>query len=128
MNVKKVGASLLTSAIVLATPFTAFAALTYKGTYAFSPNSDYTALKTKVISSDGGDFKICPSALVSKYYTLYEYDPDNADDKVGTVLIGGGGCYTFKDVGKYDPAGNNPEFYVVTSTYQGYGTSVTVYD
>lgn len=126
MNLKKIGSALLASAFVLATPFTAFAALTYKGYYSF--NSSGTNYKTKVISSDGGDFKICPSALVAKFYTLYEYDPDNPDEKVDTVIIGSGKCHTFKGVGKYDPAGNNPEFYVVTSTYQAYGTGVKVYD
>jgi hypothetical protein len=127
MNVKKVSVSLMASAIVLATPFTAFAALTYKGTYSFYSNSSNTAYVTKVISSDGGDFKICPNTLVTKAYDLYEYDPDNADDYVGTVWSSGE-CETFKNVGSYDPKGNPPEFYVKTSTYQAYGTSVKVYD
>lgn len=128
MNVKKVGVSLLTSAFVLATPFTAFAALVYKGNYGFHYNSDRTAYVTNVISSDGGDFKICPTALVTKSYTVYEYDPDTADENLGTVWLSSDQCHTFKNVGKYDPSGNKPEFYVKTSTYQGHGISVKVYD
>ncbi|MXQ53333.1 hypothetical protein [Shimazuella alba] len=128
MKVKKVGVSLLASAFVLATPFTAFAALTYKGNYSFNYNSNRTAYVTKVISTDGGDFKICPSTLVTKSYDLYEYDPDNADDYIGSAWLSTGDCYTFKNLGNYEPGSNPPEVYVKTSTYQAYGSSVKVYD
>jgi hypothetical protein len=128
MNVKKVGISLLAFSFVLATPFTAFAALTYKGNYSLNYNSSRTAYVTKVISTDGGDFKICPSTLVTKAYDLYEYDPDNADDYIDTAWLSNGDCYTFKNLGNYEPGDNPPEVYVKTSPYQAYGTSVKVYD
>jgi hypothetical protein len=119
LKLKKLGVSMALAGISLAIPFTsAFAASGWQKLGTFT--------ESKVFNSGGGYVKVCahvPVGLVE--FTLYEYDPDNADDYVTTTYLGDGSCETIY-VDKFVDGGNNKaELYYKSSSD---GTSVTVYD
>jgi hypothetical protein len=54
---------------------------------------------------------------------LYEYDPDNADDRVGYVYLYSGACGAFRNIGGFvDGDNKRAEFYV----YKDFGGTATV--
>ena len=129
MKLKKLCASLFLAATTLVTPFSsAFAgSWDYLGSYDFHQNSAGLYV-TNIVYSTGGYFKVCAHTNVSKYYTLKEYDPDNADDTVGTVLLSNGDCHTFYVQNFVDGTNNRAELYVETNNYQVMWSSVDLYN
>ncbi|MGM0884594.1 MAG: hypothetical protein ACQEXQ_26600 [Bacillota bacterium] len=76
-----------------------------------------------IAKSSGGDFLVCLESGPSGYYNLYEYDPDNADDKVGYVYLYPGACGAFRSIGGFvDGDNQRAEFYV----YKAWGGTATV--
>ncbi len=89
---------------------------------------DYLGSSTFVTTSAqaksaGGDFLICLESGPSGYYNLYEYDPDNADDRVGYVYLYPGACGAFRSIGGFvDGDNKRAEFYV----YKAFGGTATI--
>jgi hypothetical protein len=95
--------------------------------------SDFFTSESKIFLSGGGDFKICLEGhSPTGYYTLYEEDPWNPDDKVKSSVTFDGAtsktdgfhyeyadiiednkfyCHIFSDVNGYVD-GDQAEFYV----------------
>jgi hypothetical protein len=119
LKLKKLGVSMVLTSIALAIPFTsAFAASGWQklGTYN----------ESQVFNSGGGYVKVCAHAPVGILeFTLYEYDPDNADDYVDTLYLGDGSCQTVNVAKFVDGSNKKAELYYKSSSD---GTSVTVYD
>lgn len=120
MRLKKLGISLLLSAVAIVTPLSS----------AFADTSGWQKLGTynesQVFYSGGGYIKLCAHAPIGiLQFTLYEYDPDNADDYVTTTYLGDGDCQSIYVDKFVDGANNKAELYYKSSSN---GTSVTVYD
>jgi hypothetical protein len=127
VNLKKIGASLLLSAVAIATPFSsAFADdLTYKGDFYFSASANsYGYYTTAYTNSGGGLFKFCPQNFSgTQVFSLYEYDPDNPDDLVDRVSLSSGNCAILSVDSFKDGSNGYAELYVATtSTAPQYAT------
>ena len=120
MKLKKLGFSIALASIALAIPFTSV----------FADSAGWQKLGTysqsQIFYSGGGYIKFCahvPVGIIE--FDLYEYDPDNADDYVGTTYLSDGECQTF-NVDKFvDGTNHKAELYYHASSS---GTSATVYD
>lgn len=140
MNLKKFFATLALSFIALTSTFSSASAGAGEwdnmGTYALHNTSQSYIKQTlpSLVKSSGGDFKACVKIKNPEDYyimvKLYEYDPANADENVGSGLIGKtGGCKTFSNIGKYvDGTNKKAEFYVKVWLYSNNSGSVTFYD
>jgi hypothetical protein len=82
-----------------------------------SPLSKY---RTEIFHSDGGNLKVCVIAnkKTTVDITLYEYDPNNPDDKIAnTTYVSGGLCVTYS-VAKYvDGDNKKAEVYVASKNH-----------
>lgn len=119
MKLKKIGISMALASMSLAIPFTSvFAASGWQKLGTFKENQRF--------NSGGGYIKVCAHSPVGILeYSIYEYDPDNADDFVKTVYLGDGDCAKISVAKFVDGSNKKAELYY-TSTSSG--TSVTVYD
>lgn len=89
----------------------------YLGHFIFVPHSNGLNV-TEIVESGGGNFKICPIVSESFAFRLYEYDPDNPDDLVGTVNLGNQQCHVF-DVSSYvDGTNGHAELFLASSSLQ----------
>ncbi|MCH5584837.1 hypothetical protein MK805_07600 [Shimazuella sp. AN120528] len=132
MNLKKLGASLLLSAVGIAIPFSsAFAgSWDYKGNYSFHYNSTHGYV-TDIVYSTGGYIKFCPSQWGTsvKSYTVWEYDPDNPDDKIASFdFVSNGECKTVYVNNYVDGSNNRAEIYIATDGYLASSTYVDIWD
>jgi hypothetical protein len=119
MRVKKLGASLLLSAVVLLIPLSsafAEAGWQYYGLDTFHKNSAGNYV-SDVYTSDGGEIRICAATYKTISYKAYEYDPDNADDYVGSYTLSNGQCHDFYVEGFRDGSNNAPEIYFSVGSY-----------
>jgi hypothetical protein len=130
MRIKKLGASLLLSAVALVTPFSAaFAEAGWQKVHwnedGLTWNSSSGLYVTDVITSDGGDVKICVAVASgsAKTFKAFEYDPDNADDFIDSWTLSNGQCVTFNVDRFRDGSNNRPEIYVGT-TYSSSGVDM----
>lgn len=92
------------------------------GEWDYLGSSTFTT-SSAIAHSSGGDFLVCLNSGPSGYYNLYEYDPNNADDRVGYVYLTPGDCGAFRSIGGFvDGDNKKAEFYV----YKSFGGSATV--
>jgi hypothetical protein len=104
------------SVSLLAVPSASAAEGDYLGSYSFGWNSNAGAYVTSVVNSSGGNFKTCVSSSASATYYLYEYDPDNPDDLIGSVVLSNGDCHTFYVDNYVDGDNGRAELYLRTSS------------
>ena len=119
MSIKKFVATLFLSATTLLIPLSSVFAASgwqYLGFDYFHKNSSGYYV-SDVYTSDGGYFRICAATGSSVIYRLYEYDPDNADDYIGGVLLKNGQCHDFYVENYRDGTNNKPELYFNVGTY-----------
>ncbi|MFJ2590983.1 hypothetical protein [Streptomyces sp. NPDC087538] len=87
----------------------------YLGHSFFQWNSTSGSYLTKSFQSAGGYFKICTSYGSPKAtYTIWESDPDNPDDWVGSYTLGSEACATLNVQSVVDGDNNRAELYVET--------------
>ena len=133
MKIKKLGASLLFTAIAIVTPFSsAFAgSWDYLGNYSFHYNSSAGRYVTNIVNSTGGYFKFCTSQWGTsvKSYTVWEYDPDNPDDKIASFdFLSNGDCKTIYVDNYVDGSNKRAEIYISTDSYLASSTYVDMWD
>ncbi|WP_028776605.1 hypothetical protein [Shimazuella kribbensis] len=78
---------------------------------------DKFKVRSKIIKSGGGDFKICLVSGPSGYYTLYE-DDSFKDDEIGTKTLSKGKCAVFRNINRY-LEGNRAELYLKKNPNSG---------
>ncbi len=113
---KKLGVSLFLSAVTLLIPLSAAFADTLDY---FHWNSSSGMYVSDTYTVTGSYIEICAdiSSTSAKTYKLYEYDPDNPDDYVGSVTLYNGQCHTFYGMNNFHDGGNNAaELYFGTSS------------
>lgn len=82
---------------------------------------------TRTVQSGGGYFKICVSSNDdTATYTIWESDPDNPDDYVGSYNLGWGGCATHYVQSFVDGTNGQAELYVETRS-QDAGEDVDIH-
>lgn len=88
----------------------------YLGNSFFQWNSTSGSYLTKQFQSTGGYFKICTTYGSPKAtYTIWEYDPDNADDWVGSYTLGSEACATHYVQSFVDGDNRRAELFVETN-------------
>ncbi|MGG3574082.1 hypothetical protein ABES80_16625 [Bacillus gobiensis] len=124
-------------AVALLVPSSTFASSTFAAGEWDYLGSDVFTNQSKNFKSGGGDFAICLSAdSKSSYYQLFEEDPFNPDDKVGSGLyfktagsndFDAEGCHIFRDIGGFvDGTDDQAEFYL--AKYSSGNSSVRAWD
>ncbi|CAM5371156.1 hypothetical protein GCM10010261_11840 [Streptomyces pilosus] len=87
----------------------------YLGNSYFQWNSTSGSYLTKKFQSAGGYFKICTTyGTPTATYTIWEHDPDNADDWVGSYTLGSEACATHYVQSFVDGTNKRAELYVET--------------
>lgn len=121
---KKVLLSALLGASLMAMPLTASAE--EAGTWDYVGHSVFKS-QSVVVYSNGGDFRACLAAGYnwSGYLTLWEYDAENADEKVSNQYITPSSCAVWRGIGGFVD-GAQAEFYVTKS--DGATIDVKFYD
>jgi hypothetical protein len=131
VNVKRIGTALAAATAVVCLAAPAASAVEgpqlgpgewdYLGSSALQVTGTYNYFTTNHVKSGGGDFAIClEDATSAGIFTVMEYDPDNADDKVREVYLSEGACSILRDIGGYvDGDNNRAEFYVATAGILG---------
>jgi hypothetical protein len=133
MRLKKIITSFVMMVCALVIPLSSvFAASGYQfvGTHYTNTWSETWGGWRTVIPAEymGGDYmKICVGPGYPLYFDVYDYDPDNPDDLIGSKMIGGssGGCGEFYIGGQTDGDNSEAEIYVVTSNRY---TEIDFYD
>lgn len=119
-RLRALGIGLGTAALTTLSTTAAFAgpSYTYVGGSRIAYSGTHAAWVSEPITSTGGDFKVCVEtrSTSNQAYRLYEYDPSNADDFVGTRWRTGSGCLEWHNVGDFvDGSDNRAEFYLHTA-------------
>lgn len=97
----------------------------YIGDTKFPIGTDY--IRSGQALSTGGDIQACivTGSTTKHAYDLWEYDPNNSDEFVGSVS--GSGCWIWRNIGKYvDGDNKRAEFYI--GTYDNEALWVHWYD
>lgn len=123
---KKVLLSALLGASMVAMPMTVSA----------SSGWDYVGhaefyYQSPVVESTGGDFEACLQGTTgwSGYVTMWEYDADSSDEKVGERYIGPGHCARWDNIGSFvDGSSNNVAEFYLTKPSDGKQLKVNFYD
>jgi hypothetical protein len=124
MRLKKIITSFVMMISALVIPFSSVFAGSYQyvGThYTQYWSSTWNGSRTEIPAEYmGGDYmKICVGGSTADNYRVYEYDPNNADDFIGSKWLGGqyADCGEFYIGNQTDGDNNKAEIYVVASEY-----------
>lgn len=93
----------------------------FLGQYALYESSQPGVYRTLTAKSGGGDLRVClldgPSWTAR--YSLWEYDPNNADDHVMDFYLDEGRCVVFRSIGGYVDGDNNRAEFYIRATVRG---------
>ena len=100
--------------LLFGSPAQASSGWDYIGTTDFKYVPD-SYIKTSNALSTGGDIEACivSGSTTRHTYDLWEYDPNNDDEYIGSVS--NSGCWIWRNIGKYvDGDNKRAEFYIGT--------------